>query len=236
LTTPASRRASAYPQDTEALAAATFTWTTFDVRNMLPAGWDAAILDVTSRAARYRLLAPTSETSREGDATLRLPTLTVDGTALSEHLPWLAALYRGKFRDLAQRCVDEPVSTAQDPRYGAVINVKRGNNMRYECHVDSNPLEGLLYVTTHLPGSGGELVVSNKGDVPSLEAVDSDCATIHPVSGRLVFFNASGHSHYVRALKDEAGVRAVVAMNYYTPASPESARPADLNQHLFGEN
>ena len=32
--------------------------------------------------------------------------------------------------------------------------------MRYECHVDSNPIEGLLYLTEHPEGNRGELVVS----------------------------------------------------------------------------
>jgi 2OG-Fe(II) oxygenase superfamily len=108
--------------------------------------------------------------------------------------------------------------------------------MRYECHVDSNPLEGLLYVTDHPPGTGGELVVSNRGDVPTAEEVDRDATLIYPVAGHLVFFNGSCHSHYVRPLIAEDGVRVVAAMNYYTPSLPESARPPDLNRHLFGED
>jgi 2OG-Fe(II) oxygenase superfamily len=213
-----------------------FAWTTFDVRSMLPGGWDAEILDVANTAARERVLRPTSVTSREHDPALRLPTLTVGGTDVRALLPWLAALYEGPFCDLAQRCVDLPVTTARDPRYGVVINVKHGTKMRYECHVDSNPLEGLLYVTTHPPGAGGELLVSNRGDVPSCEEVDADCSTIHPVSGHLIFFDASAHSHYVRPLVDDADTRVVVAMNFYTPALPEDARPADLTRHLFGED
>ncbi len=212
-----------------------FEWMTFDVRHLLPHDWVTAILDTATTSARARVLTPTSSTSRESDRALELPTLTVGGEDVRARLPWLADLYEGPFRDLAQQCADLPIATARDPRYGVVLNVKRGTEMRYECHVDSNPLEGLLYVTTHPPGSGGELVVSNRGDVPSCEAVDADCSTIYPVSGHLVFFNASGHSHYVRPLKQAGAPRVVVAMNFYTPALPEEARPADLNRHLFGE-
>lgn len=214
----------------------TFAWSTFDVRSLLPANWQSDILDVAGSAAKARVLRPTSTTSRESDPYLRLPTLTVGGEDVRRLLPWLASLYEGAFCELAQGCARLPVRTAHDPRYGAVINVKRGTRMRYECHVDSNPLEGLLYVTTHPPSSGGELVVSNRGDVPSCEAVDADCSIIHPVAGHLVFFDASAHSHYVRPLIDAGDTRVVVAMNFYTPALPEDSRPADLNRHLFGED
>jgi 2OG-Fe(II) oxygenase superfamily len=213
-----------------------FEWKTFDVRNLLPDGWDHEIAEVSASAARAHLLTPTSTTSREDDPKLQLPTLTVGGREVRARLPWLAALYEGAFLELARRCCALPVTTARDPRYGVVVNVKHGTEMRYECHVDSNPLEGLLYVTTHPPGAGGELVVSNRGDVPSCEAVDADCSVIHPVSGHLIFFDASAHSHYVRPLTREEDTRLVVAMNFYTPALPEETRPADLNQHLFGED
>lgn len=183
-----------------------------------------------------RIITPTSTTSRENDHHAQLRTLTMDGVEIARRLPWLTSLYETRFRELAQSCADELVTVASDQRYGVVINVKRGCDMRYECHVDSNPLEGLLYVTSNPPGTGGELVVSNVGDVPSIEDVDQDCSIIYPTAGHLVFFDGSHHSHYVRPLTDEQGTRVVVAMNYYTSSLPESSRPADLNRHLFGED
>ena len=104
--------------------------------------------------------------------------------------------------------------------------------MRYETHVDSNPLEGLLYVTSHPEGAGGELVVGNVLNARGVEAVDVDCTRIFPVAGQLLFFDARKHSHYVGRLLDEAAVRVVVAMNFYTSTCPESARPKDLDRHL----
>ena len=53
-------------------------------------------------------------------------------------------------------------------------------------------------------------------------------------NGVLVFFDASAHSHYVRQLTNDGDTRVVVAMNFYTPALPEEARPPDLTPHLFG--
>jgi hypothetical protein len=213
-----------------------FEWTSFDADSLLPGDWDAELLEIARRHAVARTLIPTSSTSRESQSVESLPSLTVGGVIVRRELPWLAELYETTFLELAQRTVDEPVVTAHDPRYGVVLNVKRGRHMRYECHLDSNPLEGLLYATTHAPGEGGDLVVSNRGDVPDMEAVDADCSRIHPVKGQLVFFDGSRNSHYVRPLVSDDTVRVVAAMNYYVPSLPEALRPADLNRHLFGED
>jgi len=37
-------------------------------------------------------------------------------------------------------------------------------------------------------------------------------------------------------LTNEAGVRIVAVMNFYTESCPESTRPAELNRHLFGDS
>lgn len=213
-----------------------FAWTSFDVHSLLPAGWVEQLLAVARTHAVARTLVPTSSTSREAEHIESLPSLTVGGVTVRRELPWLADAYETTFLELAQRTVQDPVITARDPRYGVVLNVKRGRHMRYECHVDSNPLEGLLYATTHAPGAGGDLVVSNRGDVPDIDSVDRDCSRIHPVRGQLVFFDGSQNSHYVRPLANEDDIRVVAAMNYYVPHLPETERPADLNRHLFGED
>ena len=59
------------------------------------------------------------------------------------------------------REVDVRVVPALDDRYGVVLNVQRGTAMRFECHVGSNPLTGLLFCTEHLAGAGGELVFAH---------------------------------------------------------------------------
>ncbi len=212
-----------------------FSWRVFDVEALLPRGWREELLHVARVRATRRTLQPRSVTSREGDPDLRLPVMTVGGRTLREVAPWLASLYEGAFREFAATCSTEPVSTAIDDRYGINLNIQVGRDMRYECHVDSNPVEGLLYVTDHPKGSGGELAVANRRGAASIEEVDRDCSVLHPEAGKLVFFDAREFAHYVRPLEDEQAVRAVVAMNFYTASSPESARPADLNNHLFGE-
>lgn len=209
-----------------------FSWHCFDVSTRLPDGWVDQIVGVAEKRAKSKTLTPTSVTSREGSEVLQLPALTVGGVAVREELPWLDERYRSLFLELAQALNDEKVSPATDPRYALNLNVQRGPAMRYECHVDSNPVEALLYVTSHPPGTGGELVVANQGDMPTVADVDKDATCIYPLSGHLIFFDARRHSHYVRPLKDANAVRIVVAMNYYTSSSPESARPADLDKHL----
>lgn len=213
-----------------------FLWHCFDLRSELPDNWQRNILAVAERHAKKRTLVPTSVTSREENVSTEIPVLTVGGASVADELPWLYELYRSRFRDLAQALTTEEVQTADDIRYGINLNVQRGTNMRYECHVDSNPIQGMFYVTEHPPGSGGELVVSNVGDVNGKNAVDADATRIYPVAGYLVLFDARNHTHYVAGVCTTSGLRVAAAMNFYTPQAPESARPPDLDQHLFGSD
>jgi hypothetical protein len=54
-------------------------------------------------------------------------------------------------------------------------------------------------------------------------------------SGHLIFFDGREHPHYVRPLAAAAGLRIVAVMNYYTASAPETTRPQELNQHLYGD-
>jgi hypothetical protein len=148
----------------------------------------------------------------------------------------LIDLYQREFRFIAEEIFQTPLKCASDPRIRVNLNVQTGNSMRYEAHVDSNPVEGLLYATSHPAGSGGELVVANSPDVRGTAAIDRDCATIYPTEGHLVLFDARQYPHYVRHLRDANGIRVVAAMNYYTSSCTEADRPSDLNRHLFGED
>ena len=85
-------------------------------------------------------------------------------------------------------------------------------------------------------GAGGELVVSNRGDVKGRKNVDADALRIYPTAGQLVVFDGRQHTHYVAPLNDPEGVRATVVMNYYTPSVTEDERPDDLDEHLFLSN
>ena len=107
--------------------------------------------------------------------------------------------------------------------------------MRFECHVDSNPLTGLLFCSDHYAGAGGELVFAHDATATSAADVDQSCSVLRPQSGHLVFFDGRHHPHYARPLTAASDVRIVAVMNYYTSSFPESTRPRELNRHLYGD-
>jgi hypothetical protein len=160
----------------------------------------------------------------------------VSGEAVREHLPWLPQFYKSHFLEFAQRFTTEKVLAAKDHRYGVILNVAIGTEMRFECHVDSNPLEGLLFCTDQPPGAGGDLVISNDLHASTFEEADRDATVIHPIAGHLIFFDARKHAHYVRPLSGSQDVRIVAAMNYYTDSSPEELRPTEINRYLFNSD
>lgn len=212
-----------------------FRWTSYDLNSLLPEGWKEQLLATAQSDAQYKVLRPRSVTSREANPDDRLPAMTVGGSVVRSKLPWLYSMYRGVFLELAKLTFGDDVVCAVEERYGCVMNVQRGQGMRYECHVDSNPVEGLLYATDHPPGSGGELIVANSSSATTVDEVDKNCSVVYPVAGNLVFFDARKLAHYVRALEGREHMRIVVAMNFYTSSCPESSRPTDLDRHLFGE-
>ncbi|HTF09519.1 MAG TPA: 2OG-Fe(II) oxygenase [Asanoa sp.] len=209
-----------------------FNWITYDVTSALPATWREDLVRVARNDRITKHLVPPHSTSREGADVSSLQIMTVRGVTVWERLPWFIDLYCGYFRDLYQEATGRSVYPSDDRRYAVVMNVQEGTD-RYECHVDTNPVEALLYVTDHPRGTGGELVVANNVDARSVEEVDADCSILYPVSGHIVFFDARRFPHYVRAM-NEPGLRVAVGMNYYTDACPEETRPEDLNEYLYG--
>lgn len=215
-----------------ASSASRFSWLSFDVSSVMPPGWREEIEKVARNDRITKRLVPPHSTSREAGDVTSIQVMTVTGATVWERLPWMIDLYRGLFRGLYEEATGRRLYTTEDRRYAVVMNVQEGVD-RYECHVDTNPVEALLYVTDHPIGSGGELVVANNVDARSVEEVDEDCSIVYPVSGQLVFFDARLFPHYVRALRSSA-LRVVVGMNYYTDDCPEETRPQDLNDYLYG--
>jgi hypothetical protein len=91
-----------------------------------------------------------------------------------------------------------------------------------------------LFCTDH-PAGGGELVFARDPAATDVEAVDRDGTVIRPHAGHLIFFDGRRHPHYARPLEDEADMRVVAVMNFYTKSYPEATRPRELNRHLFGD-
>jgi hypothetical protein len=210
-----------------------FSWSTFDVTNKLPDSWQDDIRAVAAEAD-FRKFPRTPFLSREADNVTHIERGRVHADAVQQGLPWLYKLYRTDFLDLVIEAGEEPIEAALDDRYGVVLNVLRGKNMRFECHVDSNPVTGLLFLTDH-PAGGGELVVGHDPAAVGVEALERDCTVIPPQAGQLIIFDGKTYPHYARALVSEPEMRVVAVMNFYTGACPESTRPQGLNTHLFGD-
>jgi hypothetical protein len=211
-----------------------FRWTTFDVASRLPEGWQHDI-GVAAVEAEFREFPRTPILSRESEDVQHIFRGRMHASDVRRNLPWLYRLYRERFLDLAQDACTEHVMAARDDRYGIVLNVQRGTEMRFECHVDSNPLTGLLFCTDHLAGAGGELVFGHDPAAADVDAVERDCSVIRPHAGHLIFFDGREHPHYARPLLSWSDVRIVAVMNFYTKSFPESTRPQELNYHLFGQ-
>jgi hypothetical protein len=211
-----------------------FKWTTFDVRGLMPVDWDEKLVDAAKRFSKRQIISTSHVTSREAHDVREMQIRNVGSPVVEAELPWIRELYETSFLQLAQLTADESVSAAVDKKHKAVLNVQTPEDMRYVCHVDTNPIQGLLYVTTQPPGAGGELVVGNSTAATSVEEIDADCSIIYPQSGHLVFFDGRFNPHYIRPLLRQGDIRVAVAMNYYIPSVPESLRPPDLDDYLFG--
>lgn len=212
-----------------------FRWTSFALNDwLLPPTWQEDVF-AAAESADTRDFPRTPFLSRESPDVQRIPRGRVHADQVRDHLPWLYSAYRNEILELAGEVTAERVSPAQDHRYGIVLNVQRGTRMRFECHVDSNPLTGLLFCTDHHAG-GGELVFAHDEAADGIAAVDRSCTVIRPHAGQLIFFDARRHPHYARPLSGESETRIVAVMNFYTESCPESSRPRGLNRHLYGDD
>ena len=211
-----------------------FSWTAFDVTDLLPRDWTTNIKKVAAEA-QFGKYPCTPFLSREAADVEYVNRGRVRADAVQQGLPWLYGLYRGEFLSLVNQACREPVGAASDKRYGVVLNVQQGNTMRFECHVDSNPVTGLLFFTDH-PDGGGELVVANDPDAVGVDALEGSGSGIRPQAGQLIVFDGKTYPHYARTLRSAGDDRVVAVMNFYTGSCPESTRPPGLNRHLFGQD
>jgi hypothetical protein len=211
-----------------------FRWTTHDVSGQLPTTWRHDVSRV-AETADFRAFPRTPEISRESAQVAHISRGRVHADRVRRDLPWLYEFYRGYFLSLIAGAYAEGVRPARDDRYGIVLNVQRGTSMRFECHVDSNPLTGLLFCTDHPEGAGGELVFAHDTGAADVAAVDRACSVIRPKAGNMIVFDGRKHPHYARPLQSESDLRVAAVMNYYTDSYPESTRPPVLNRHLYGD-
>ncbi|MGA4604206.1 2OG-Fe(II) oxygenase family protein [Pseudoalteromonas maricaloris] len=176
-------------------------------------------------------LQPDSVTSRESENVKNIDSLVVDGNKIRKSFPFLFDLYENEVLELVRNSFfDNPVLASND-LYAINLNIQYGNSMRYECHVDSNPIQGVLYLTEHT--EGGELIVSHEQSAVGVDEISLNCVTIKPEVGMLYLFDGRKNPHFVNSLKKEKDLRIAVTMNFYTNECNEEQRPTDLNEHLF---
>ncbi len=199
-----------------------------DISGLLPAAWQEAIATCSREFSQWRTLGGASSTSREDAFQDRaVPEVgVVTGDVVHQRLPWLDQLYRGELLELANSLGPQRYAVSADLRAGVNINTTR-RNARYEWHVDSNPLTGLLFVTTLPPAAGGQLVF--RPDPVSRPGEDW-AITVSPVAGQLLLFDARQAAHVVTTLLSDQ--RISVPMNYYFEGREE--RPGDLDAYLYG--
>ena len=177
--------------------ASRFRWTTFDVSGSLPPGWQHEFARWQADAD-FREFPRTPVLSREAPMCCTSRAAASTPTRYGSSCPGSTSFTAARSWTLAGEACAEQVVAARDDRYGVVLNVQRGTAMRFECHVDSNPLTGLLFCTDHLGGRrAGDRARRHRG---GLAGVERDCSVIRPHAGHLIFFDARRHPHYARPL------------------------------------
>jgi hypothetical protein len=202
-----------------------FRYAEFDllVANYLPEGWQEQIFAVSNTYSRRIYLDGKSSTSREPKGTAGTDYEVVLGDVVYREIQWLYQLYEVKFSELASKIIGGKILLAPERSIGVNINILRGIGSRYEWHVDTNPLTGVLFVTSHTEEDGGQLLFrGSSGDL-----------IVQPKSGKLILFDAREIPHTVLPLKRDT-CRISIPLNYYTPeCTAEKVRPADLDSYIY---
>jgi hypothetical protein len=194
-------------------------------KGLLPYGWQAQIAKIVRSFGYKTVLTGDSATSREHNSSVSIEVVVTDGISIVSELPWLWNLYRGQFMDFAAEAFSKKLFPASDVRSAVNINSISGVDGRYEWHVDSNPVTGLLFVSDLSASDGGALVFRDR--TRKLNAV------VRPRSGRFLCFDARDIPHRVAPLRREIQ-RLSVPMNYYE-SSIDQPRPSDLDDKLYKE-
>lgn len=163
-----------------------------------------------------------SVTSKEDfrNGICKIPVDVVFGDVISKKISWLEVLYKNQLKDFASKVSGVSMTHSDLLKHSININTLTGEGARYEWHVDSNPVTGLLFVTTHNKGEGGELVFRTK----------SRDIVVYPKAGVFIAFDARDIAHTVMPLKNN-NKRISVPMNFYVKGK-QQVRPSDLDSYL----
>lgn len=193
---------------------------------LLPAGWMDQIVSVSARRGRLTHLQGDNSTSLEPSTQNPVILRVVSGEAIQAELSWLWDLYTGPLLDFAAAASGQNLYVANDVRSAININQIDGVDGRYEWHVDTNPITGILYASAQDVITGGQLIFRD----PKTERTIS----LEHRPGSFICFDARLLPHYVTPLNIDNS-RYSVPMNYYT-SHTKQPRPADLNEYLYGSS
>jgi hypothetical protein len=188
---------------------------------LLPSGWYEDIIELAESKSYLVHLDGKSSTSREPSDSKGADVFVVDGESISNRLIWLDNLYKNELLNLADDSFENKFCISNSVENGVNINYLKGINARYEWHVDSNPLTGIMYVTNHNEGEGGELVFK----------VGESIQKVYPKSGTFILFDARELPHTVMPLKTDT-FRISVPMNFYLKNNVQE-RPLDLDTYIY---
>lgn len=195
-----------------------------DTEFSIPQNWVEQIEKVVEEYSYYTHLDGKSSTSREPANSEGSDVFIVDGDIIKSKLKWLYDLYSNEILKFVNKSFKGNFKASSDSKSAININILKGENARYEWHVDSNPVTGLLFVTTHSPIEGGELVFRAK----------KESLIINPIRGVFIAFDAREIPHSVLPLMSSKD-RISIPMNFYFK-DKKQARPSDLDEYLYKKN
>jgi len=185
----------------------------------LPYDWCEKITKVTEKYSYKTILDGNSKTSLEVENS-QIPVDIVTGQKIYKYLPWLVSLYETELLNFSQRNFKRNLYKCNEIDDAININRITGIGARYEWHLDTNPVTGLLFLDDFNENEGGALIFRNNGHVYSVK----------PRKGLFICFDARTIPHSVQSLTVNRA-RISVPMNYYTSAS-NSGRDAELNNYI----
>lgn len=188
---------------------------------LLPSDWDEQVKKVAEENAYLVKLDGKSSTSREPENSKGATVFVVEGNIIFDKLNWLHNLYENELLELANNNFNNSYEISKGIANSININLLKGINARYEWHVDTNPLTGILYVTDHNESDGGELIFK----------LPNETVTVHPKKGLFILFDAREILHSVQPLTHNS-FRISIPMNYYLKGV-EQKRPEDLDTYIY---
>lgn len=147
----------------------------------------------------------------------------LDGNDVYRYIPELTILYESELVRIASRLSDISLCKSPDRVNGVNVNVLNASGGRYEWHVDSNPVTGLLVLSECNAAIGGRLLFRKDPDYQT-------AFCMRP--GHFLVFDATKTPHAVEQVLGEEP-RVTAPMNFFVKGAT-ALRPADLDESLYG--